>query len=727
MAFIFGFSTIKLARRDYLEEAFVFVWFLILTFSLVWQREFPYIYDDEYGVLGAAAALAGYDWSTPAGMPFYGFGLSILIAPLFKLGLDPATLYRAVLSVNGLLVSASAVLAVRTLKMFSLPISRLFRSGIVIAAFSYPAVLFYAGLAMGEVVLQFSFMLVAYSLVSLIGHREPKYAIPILLGLGLGLAPYAHSRGLVFWLAILPVFWLAIRAKWLAPKEAAIALVSAVLVAAAGSGVKAWLISNFYSEVRKGTGSAADFMAERLALLEPEQLTVIARVAFGQFAYLMTSSFGLLLAGLVGILAAARPLHSAHGNHGGIVDVGGQRQAIAAALVGLSFTLMFVVSVIQMGTPVRADHFFYGRYNEVMLPPVLMAALLYFTMFERGKRGARLMWLAAGLILAALLMLGVSWFPPEVFDRTMIWTTISGWFVHIQGPWKIQPTIIATGTLIGGLVLAMAVVISRRAFLLVVAAMFTAAALHNYAIQHHGGDGAWSWYAKLGAIYANSLSGKGIAIDGDNSMSRLSGEALQFAMPNARVMFDPQKGGEAEAILDLAGKSCSSGNTVERVGYVSLCVLDESLRADIKKSTTGTEMRPSARSRAAPRLRLDGPEIIAGGAIGRTCARAVEFFYSGWGRYCLPYAIVHVERGGLNGEERQQIGLFITDGAGKWLGEMRADLDTQKLAQNEALTVKVPVWFDWEMPSGKYTLHAAIVDKDGWDFRSVASINMTLK
>lgn len=48
----FGLATLSRIRRDYLEEAFVFLWFLILTLYLVLQREYPYLYDDEYGVLG---------------------------------------------------------------------------------------------------------------------------------------------------------------------------------------------------------------------------------------------------------------------------------------------------------------------------------------------------------------------------------------------------------------------------------------------------------------------------------------------------------------------------------------------------------------------------------------------------------------------------------------------------------------------------------------------------
>jgi len=715
--------------RGYLWDAAVFLWFLALTLYLTQQREFPYLFDDEYGVLGAAAVLAGHDWTTPAGMPFYGFGLSLLIAPLYHLSLEPSTLYRAALSVNGLLVALSAVLALRTVRLVSPLSPRLFQVGAVIAAFSYPAVLFYAGMAMGETLLLFCFALIAYGLVALVGQRDPKYLTPILLGLGLGLAPYAHTRGLVFWLAVVPVCLFAWRAKWVAPKSIGIALLSGMLVAGALAIVKSWLTANFYSQVRSGTGSAGDFVINRLSLFEQDQVLVVARVAWGQLAYLASSSFGLVLVGLVAIMAALRPIRQVIGNRVVAMDDGDKRQVIAAALVGLAFVLMFAVSVVQMGRPVRADHFFYGRYNEVILPPVLIAGLLFLTTFNGTVWRVRLAWLATGLGAAALLMLGVGQFPAEIFERTMIWNPLTSWFVHIQGAWKIQPEMIATGTLVGGIVLALALAISRRVFILALAAMFTSAALHNYAIQHRGADRAWSGFGTVGATYGALLLGRQIQVVGDRRM-QLSGEALQFALPHSRVNFAGQVAERADVFLDSTGKHCTDKNTVTRVtrvGNATICVLDEDLQAAMMKSSV--LMKPPTRARSQPpaRIDLDSAKVITTGVMSRACALATQFYYSRWGRYCLPTVDVSIARQNLDGTESQKLGFFITNAAGEWLGEWRADMDTAALARGETIHLHVPVQFGDTMCAGNYILNAAVVDDDGWDWRSKISAKLVIK
>lgn len=711
--------------HDFHEEFIVFFWFLILTTYLAWQRRFPYIYDDEYGVLGAAAAFAGYDWTTPTDMPFYGFGLSILIAPLYALSLDPTSLYRAVLAVNGLLVATSALLALRIIKSFCLPISSLSRIGIISAAFSYPSVLFYAGMAMGETMLLLCFMLLIYSLATLIGYREVRYTDSFLLGIGLGMAPYAHSRGLVFWLAVFPIIGWVLRKKLLSTKSAIWILVSFFLTLAVFASVKIWLIENFYSEVRMGTASATDFMSSRLTLFQPEQLSAIARVAFGQFAYLMTSTFGLFLVGMGGVLAAILSACPDQKTNRGIAGVEVRRQAIVAALVGLATIFMFAVSVLQMGSPVRADHYFYGRYNETIVPPVLVAALLLFSTWSQGKSRNRLSWFAVGLFLALLLMLGVRHFPAEIFELPMIWNTISSWFVHIQGPWKIQPLNIALGALIGGGVLALLLVFSRHAFIFGVATMFTAVALLNFKIQHAGGDRAWSWYANLGKLYGSVLSGQRLEVVGDGN--QISGQALQYSMPDAKVIFGTNSTIQSDARLDLKGNSCDKYEVLARGANAVLCFLNTSALTEQKARNGERFEMPLARTKPPANIQILQQEINAGGWVQRVCAFAEKAFFTSWARYCLPKLIVRVQRNGVHVDEYQQLGIFMTDSPGNWLFEMRAGLDMEALALGEALTIRVPVQFGWKTPPGVYTLHARILDAAGWDERSIASTRIIIK
>ena len=143
-----------------LSCSFIFLWFLAITLYLTQQRISPYIFNDEYGVLGAAATFAGYDWTAPSQMPFCGFLLSIFTFPLYFMDLEPSKLYRSILAVNAILIATSAVLALRTIQMLSGTRSEIFRIGAVILALSYPSVLHYSSLALGETALLFCFFFI---------------------------------------------------------------------------------------------------------------------------------------------------------------------------------------------------------------------------------------------------------------------------------------------------------------------------------------------------------------------------------------------------------------------------------------------------------------------------------------------------------------------------------------------------------------------------------------
>lgn len=67
---------------------------------------------DELATISSAAYLAGKDWSgVVSGAGYYGFGFSILFAPLFALTDDPVVLYRGMLAGASLMQSVPALIA----------------------------------------------------------------------------------------------------------------------------------------------------------------------------------------------------------------------------------------------------------------------------------------------------------------------------------------------------------------------------------------------------------------------------------------------------------------------------------------------------------------------------------------------------------------------------------------------------------------------------------------
>ena len=76
---------------------------LCLPLPFLMSRSLPFIYNDEFGYWGSAAAFAGYDWSEVISrIPYYSYGYSLFLAPLLLLFPNTADAYHAALLLNGL-------------------------------------------------------------------------------------------------------------------------------------------------------------------------------------------------------------------------------------------------------------------------------------------------------------------------------------------------------------------------------------------------------------------------------------------------------------------------------------------------------------------------------------------------------------------------------------------------------------------------------------------------
>ena len=100
----------------YRLELIVFLAVFSLHFiaAIVTEPLIQYIGGDEVGTIASAAYFAGYDWSETMSMhKYYGFGYSLLMAPLFMIFDNVTIIYGGMLVCNGILSAASSVIAVR--------------------------------------------------------------------------------------------------------------------------------------------------------------------------------------------------------------------------------------------------------------------------------------------------------------------------------------------------------------------------------------------------------------------------------------------------------------------------------------------------------------------------------------------------------------------------------------------------------------------------------------
>jgi hypothetical protein len=370
---------------------------IILHVTLALMRNRPLIFADEAGYIGNARYLAG-------GLPIkllksvaYSPGYSLLITPLFWLGLSPAHTYQAILIANGLLLSTCYVSLVYWVRWVLSDDSR-YAYLIAFATSLYPAFLVQPLFAMSEsaiIAISSALPLSAYWLV-----RSKKAWAGVLFGFLVAFLYAVHPR----YLGTIGVAVAGIAALGVARVLPRRALVASLLTLGTGV-ILGRQLTAFTNEA--SSGHTIDAGAKLSKLPTTAGIYNLLIEAMGQFWYLVVASYGLAVLGLIGVIAlgmrpaADSPRRASPAWNALIFTVG-------SAAVG------FGVSSLFLSGASRVDHFIYGRYNEGVVAPFIATGLWSLT--QLGRAWWSLTWRAlfvalSGTVLAALLLWGrgVAW------------------------------------------------------------------------------------------------------------------------------------------------------------------------------------------------------------------------------------------------------------------------------------------------------------------------------
>lgn len=156
------------------------------------------MYPDEFGYWASAASVVGYDWSETASLGFYySFGYSLILVPILAIFRDGIMAYRAAVFINMLLMCISVFL-------FGKIIDKIFpetNKGVKIlisgAAVLYPAWIFYMQMTMVEAVLMFVFSLDIYLFYKFMENKKVSTAIVLAVALILGYCVHMRTIGIL--------------------------------------------------------------------------------------------------------------------------------------------------------------------------------------------------------------------------------------------------------------------------------------------------------------------------------------------------------------------------------------------------------------------------------------------------------------------------------------------------------------------------------------------------
>jgi len=392
----------------------------------------PFMVPDEFGYSVIAAYLAGHDWSNVTqGLPWYSYGYSLLLAPIYML-VKPTGWYHAAQFLNVLLVIVAGVLANAFLRKFVT--NKVDRYMAVAAVLLYPSLVFYVHFTWSELLIAVLPWLTAIQ-VARMGRADSGYLDAVLYAVLLASCYYIHSRLIVLCIAGLVVLGYQV---WMDGRRirALVCVAVFALTMILGNVLKNYFIAYVYNG---DVGGVQDSLVKMMLELgkrfnQPSALMTMLEAAAGQFAYLLIATLGLLVPGVWAMLTRTKQCH-----------VQGEVGA-SSALMFLLLALLggYALVAISMGTgPLYAHHVFYGRYSDPLVLPVMAFGLVCCLERPRAVFKFAAISLALAVLAVPMAMHLVAKLPQVTY-----WTAIVGLFPYRTPSWQLD-----TGHLLWGFAL----------------------------------------------------------------------------------------------------------------------------------------------------------------------------------------------------------------------------------------------------------------------------------
>lgn len=662
---------------------------------------------DEFGYVSVAAFLSGHDWVAVArGLPWYSYGYSLLLAPVFALT-APQHWYHAAQCVNVALIVLTGICANLFLRKLDRQGPPWVRHLVVAVILLYPSLLFYAHFAWAETLIALLPWLLGW-LVYRVFEEQRRYVDAFFCGCLLVASYYVHARLIVVVVAGSLVF-LALSLKTGRWRELGYAVLGMIVVLVPALWFKDFLLTHLYGGAVSGAqGSILEMLASVWHTLgEPTARGNFVGSASGQLAYLVIAPLGLSVVGFV--ICVAR-----------LVKI--WRQSDAAALAALGFVALAVVGsyalvAITMGlSPNMPQHVFYGRYTEPLVLPIVAIGLLYLFRYPR-----RVVWwaLLAFLVACVLVPLGVQ-AVRRLHTVVTYWTLLTGLFTYRSVDWQLATSSLLYGFLAVSVLLALVFRLHRYAGLGLVAACFFCA-----------GFGLLQTYASAPLSHVQKWRTLPLP---PSSRARLAPQLVKLEMrPGDPAMLRTriQLINPSWTVVPVAQWPSAFTGRYERMIWTGKVVR----RSVCTVRTPGKEMCSplDAPPVATANLKFEaGKSLGAGQALLSECLRnylsALPYLRAVWDEVAMQHATLRYDVSspvpyGLT------VKVFVTKpSSSKWLVDKSVYQFLDAGNQMGTLRIPVPVrtYAGAALPKGFYTLHAVAVGPDGKEYADIASIPLNI-
>ena len=320
------------------------------------------VLNDEFGYWGNAATLTGMDWSSLLSQtPFYSMGYSLVLIPLFKLGIPMSAMYRIAIFMNMLFLFISYLCANYIAGSLYPDIDQKLCQLISFVVASSGVMLFYSQIAWCETFLS----MLMWALVALFVRLERKwsYAVPPVIVSVAFMIYLTHQRAVL----LLPVAVILLLAICIEKKKFASAgcvLIMSVLSIVLYRHLHNWQIKVVYgasemsnmNSVTVTTSFVGDYLGKMFQNIGSIFISIICKLG----VIMLSTYYAFPIACKKYIDRLIRKDHTYWGTW---------------TLILAASILMLALTSTQMYGTSRKDLVVYSRYMDFVIPPIAMISM----------------------------------------------------------------------------------------------------------------------------------------------------------------------------------------------------------------------------------------------------------------------------------------------------------------------------------------------------------------
>lgn len=364
--------------------AILFGVIIVICLADLDQKNIIFVTTDEFGYWAAASFFDGMDWSgVSSAISYYSYGYSFWLAPLLKICSNSIIAYKAALVLNAIFLGVGFLVLFRIEKMLFPKINSFLALTISFCITIYSGNIYISQFSFTECLLWMLMVILVYCLIKVFRSHKTRYFI-----MSCVLSTYmfmVHMRAIGITIALMIVLFMYCLSKKKEWYKLLLSVVLIVILFGISILLKNVIIDFLYSKGGEwlDTNDFSGQTSKIARLLSWEGILNFGENVLGELFYLGAATFYLFYFGLLFLVRQSIDSIRLFIEKKNPINA----NSLICVFLLLSICINIAISSLSLEGRIRTDLMIYGRYNEYILPVILL-----FGIIELISNKKRLLW-----------------------------------------------------------------------------------------------------------------------------------------------------------------------------------------------------------------------------------------------------------------------------------------------------------------------------------------------